>query len=125
MNSYCRAAAWRWLQLALSSLNWALIGAIVWMLLPKELSYGTVLATLLSAAIVGAADARAGRARRDRGGVHRRRRLAGAAAPADRRRCSPIARCTTWRRCMVAAAMHFTLEAIARRRKKHGGAAKA
>jgi uncharacterized membrane protein YbhN (UPF0104 family) len=42
-------------QLLLSSLNWSLIGAIVWVLLPGALSYGTVLATLLGAAIVGAA----------------------------------------------------------------------
>jgi uncharacterized membrane protein YbhN (UPF0104 family) len=42
-------------QLALSSLNWSLIGAIVWVLLPSGLSYGSVLVTLLSAAIVGAA----------------------------------------------------------------------
>ena len=42
-------------QLALSSFNWSLIGAIVWMLLPSGLSYGSVLVTLLSAAIVGAA----------------------------------------------------------------------
>ena len=42
-------------QLALSSFNWALIGAIVWTLLPAGSSYGSVLVTLLSAAIVGAA----------------------------------------------------------------------
>lgn len=42
-------------QLGLSSFNWALIGAIVWVLLPPGLSYGSVLATLLGAAIVGAA----------------------------------------------------------------------
>jgi glycosyltransferase 2 family protein len=42
-------------QLTLSSFNWSLIGAIVWTLLPKGLSYGSVLVTLLSAAIVGAA----------------------------------------------------------------------
>jgi uncharacterized membrane protein YbhN (UPF0104 family) len=42
-------------QLALSSFNWALIGTIVWVLLPAGLSYGSVLVTLLSAAIVGAA----------------------------------------------------------------------
>jgi len=39
-------------QLGLSSLNWALIGAIVWQLMPRELSYGTVLATQLSAAVI-------------------------------------------------------------------------
>jgi hypothetical protein len=42
-------------QLGLSSLNWALIGTIVWMLLPAEIGWFTVLVTLLSAAIVGAA----------------------------------------------------------------------
>jgi glycosyltransferase 2 family protein len=39
-------------QLGLSSLNWALIGAIVWQLMPRELSFGTVLATQLSAAVI-------------------------------------------------------------------------
>jgi glycosyltransferase 2 family protein len=39
-------------QLAVSTLNWALIGAIVWLLMPRELSYGTVLATQLSAAVI-------------------------------------------------------------------------
>jgi glycosyltransferase 2 family protein len=39
-------------QLALSSLNWALIGAVVWLLLPHTLGYGTVLATHLSAAVI-------------------------------------------------------------------------
>jgi glycosyltransferase 2 family protein len=39
-------------QLGLSSLNWALIGAIVWQLMPRELGFGTVLATQLSAAVV-------------------------------------------------------------------------
>lgn len=42
-------------QVALSGLNWCLIAAIVAALLPRELGYGTVLPTLLSAAIVGAA----------------------------------------------------------------------
>jgi uncharacterized membrane protein YbhN (UPF0104 family) len=39
-------------QLALSSLNWALIGAVVWTLLPANLGFGTVLATHLSAAVI-------------------------------------------------------------------------
>ena len=39
-------------QLGLSSLNWALIGAIVWQLMPRELGFGTVLATQLSAAVI-------------------------------------------------------------------------
>jgi glycosyltransferase 2 family protein len=39
-------------QLGLSTLNWALIGAIVWLLMPRALSYGTVLATQLSAAVI-------------------------------------------------------------------------
>jgi glycosyltransferase 2 family protein len=42
-------------QLALSSVNWMLIGTIVWTLLPAGVSYGSALATLLGAAIVGAA----------------------------------------------------------------------
>ncbi len=39
-------------QLGVSSLNWALIGAIVWQLMPRELGFGTVLATQLSAAVI-------------------------------------------------------------------------
>jgi glycosyltransferase 2 family protein len=39
-------------QLALSSLNWALIGAVVWQLMPAGLGYGSVLATQLSAAVL-------------------------------------------------------------------------
>ena len=39
-------------QLGVSTLNWALIGAIVWQLMPAELAYGTVLATQLSAAVI-------------------------------------------------------------------------
>ena len=39
-------------QLALSSLNWALIGAVVWQLMPPVLAYGRVLATHLSAAVI-------------------------------------------------------------------------
>jgi glycosyltransferase 2 family protein len=39
-------------QLGASSLNWALIGAVVWQLMPRELSYGSVLATQLSAAVI-------------------------------------------------------------------------
>jgi glycosyltransferase 2 family protein len=39
-------------QLGVSTLNWALIGTIVWLLLPRELAWGTVLATLLSAAVI-------------------------------------------------------------------------
>jgi uncharacterized membrane protein YbhN (UPF0104 family) len=39
-------------QLALSALNWALIGAVVWQLMPAALDYGQVLATHLSAAVL-------------------------------------------------------------------------
>ena len=39
-------------QLGVSSLNWALIGAVVWQLMPRELGFGTVLATQLSAAVI-------------------------------------------------------------------------
>lgn len=41
------------LQVAVSALNWALIGGIVWLLLQRELPYATVLATLLVAAVAG------------------------------------------------------------------------
>lgn len=39
-------------QLGASSLNWALIGAIIWQLMPGGLTYGTVLATQLGAAVI-------------------------------------------------------------------------
>ena len=39
-------------QVALSSFNWLLIGTIVWLLLPRELGYGAVVATQLSAAML-------------------------------------------------------------------------
>jgi glycosyltransferase 2 family protein len=39
-------------QVGASSLNWALIGAIVWQLMPRELGFGKVLATQLSAAVI-------------------------------------------------------------------------
>ena len=89
--------------------NWALIGAVVWTLLPAGLSYGTVLATLLERRGGRRDHPRAGRPRRARGGVRRRARLAAcrsdhaargaagvpravlpAAAASPRRRC-------TWR----------------------------
>lgn len=41
-------------QVAVSALNWALIGAILNLLLPAELAYTTVLATLLASAILAA-----------------------------------------------------------------------
>lgn len=41
-------------QIALSMLHWTLIGAVIWMLLPRELPYPTVLGTLLTAAVAGA-----------------------------------------------------------------------
>jgi len=40
-------------QLALSTVNWSLIGAIIWVLLPQGAAYGTVLATLLMAGLAG------------------------------------------------------------------------
>ena len=39
-------------QLAVSSFNWLLIGTIVWLLMPRGLGYGTVVATQLSAAML-------------------------------------------------------------------------
>lgn len=41
------------LQVAVSALNWALIGAIVWLLLQRAVPYPTVLAVLLVAAVAG------------------------------------------------------------------------
>jgi hypothetical protein len=40
-------------QVALSSFNWALIGAVVWLLLPAGVSYLRALATLLAAGVAG------------------------------------------------------------------------
>jgi len=40
-------------QLALSTVNWSVIGAILWVLLPSGPAYGTVLATLLVAGLAG------------------------------------------------------------------------
>ncbi len=39
-------------QLGVSSVNWSLIGSIVWLLLPRELGWGPVMSTLLSAAVI-------------------------------------------------------------------------
>jgi uncharacterized membrane protein YbhN (UPF0104 family) len=39
-------------QIGASTLNWALIGAVVWVLMPRALDYGTVLATHLGAAVI-------------------------------------------------------------------------
>jgi uncharacterized membrane protein YbhN (UPF0104 family) len=47
-----RVALW---QLAVSTLNWALMGAVVWVLLGQAAPYTTVLAVLLLAAIAGVA----------------------------------------------------------------------
>jgi uncharacterized membrane protein YbhN (UPF0104 family) len=38
-------------QVATSALNWALVGSVIWALLPAGVPYVTVLATLLSAAM--------------------------------------------------------------------------
>lgn len=43
------------LQLLLSCANWAAIAGVIWMLLPEGLSYGVVLATFLTAAVVALA----------------------------------------------------------------------
>jgi len=40
------------LQIGISTLNWLLIGTIVWLLMPHGLGYGTVVATQLSAAML-------------------------------------------------------------------------
>ena len=45
-----RIALW---QLAVSALNWSLMGAIVWVLLQQRVDYPTVLAVLLLAAVAG------------------------------------------------------------------------
>ncbi|MEW6704754.1 MAG: lysylphosphatidylglycerol synthase domain-containing protein [Pseudomonadota bacterium] len=56
---------WRWqmelpparmaaAQMALSMTHWLLVGSVVWTLMPRELAFGEVLGTLLSAAIAGA-----------------------------------------------------------------------
>jgi len=39
-------------QVAVSSFNWLLIGTIVWLLMPRELAYGVVVATQLAAAML-------------------------------------------------------------------------
>jgi hypothetical protein len=41
------------LQLALSAVNWLLIGAVVWTLLQRHVDYPTVLSVLLVAAVAG------------------------------------------------------------------------
>jgi len=42
-----------WLQLAMSMLNWALIGCVIWLLLQRQLPYPEVLAVTLVAAVAG------------------------------------------------------------------------
>ena len=106
-------------QLGLSSLNWALMGTIVWLLLPKELSYGTVLATLLSAAVIavpthvpgGLGILEAVFVGALGGLVAQHRLIAALLAYRAMYYLAPL---------VAAAAMHFTLEAFARRRKKRG-----
>jgi uncharacterized membrane protein YbhN (UPF0104 family) len=41
-------------QIGVSMAHWMLIGAVIWMLLPRELPYPVVLGTLLTAAVAGA-----------------------------------------------------------------------
>lgn len=101
-------------QLALSSLNWCLIAAIVWMLLPRGLPYTTVLPTLLSAAIVGAATHVPGGL-----GVIEAVFVAalGGLAPAPQLIAALLAYRAIYYLAplVVAAAMHFTIEAKTRR----------
>ena len=94
--SCCRAARLALAQLALSTLNWALIGAVVWLLLPPRVGYGTRAGDAPERRGDRGADARAGRPGRARGGVRRRARRRRCRQRADRRRCWPSARCTTW-----------------------------
>ena len=104
-------------QLAISSLNWGLIATIVWLLLPKELSFGIVLATLLGAAIVGAAT-------HVPGGLGVLEAVFVAALAGRVPPHSLIAALLAYRALYylaplaVAAAMHFGIEALARRRDK-------
>jgi uncharacterized membrane protein YbhN (UPF0104 family) len=58
-------------QVAISSFNWLLIGTIVWLLMPRELGYGTVVATQLAAAMLAVPTHIPGGARRDRGDFRR------------------------------------------------------
>ncbi len=105
-------------QLALSSLNWSLIACIVWLLLPKELSFGAVLATLLSAAIVGAAV-------HVPGGLGVIEAVFVAAVGSQVPQHLLIAGLLAYRALyylaplLVAAAMHFGIEALARRHGRH------
>ena len=106
-------------QLGISSLNWSLIATIVWLLLPKELTYGTVLATLLSAAVIGAAT-------HVPGGLGVLEAVFIAALSGQVPAHTLIAALLAYRALyylaplLVAAAMHFTLEAVAKRRKARG-----
>jgi uncharacterized membrane protein YbhN (UPF0104 family) len=104
-------------QLGLSSCNWALIGSIVWVLLPAGLSYGSVLATLLSAAIVGAAT-------HVPGGLGVLEAVFVASLGASVAAPQLIAALLAYRALyylaplVVAAVMHFTIEAKTRRRRR-------
>ena len=42
-------------QVLLSMVHWTLVGTVVWLLMPAQLSYGTVLGTLMCAAVAGVA----------------------------------------------------------------------
>ena len=106
-------------QLALSSLNWSLIGALVWLLMPPSLGYGTVLATHLSAAVIavpthvpgglGVLEAVYVGALGDE--ATRNQLIAGLLAFRALYYLAPL---------MLAAALHLLLEASARRRRRKG-----
>lgn len=107
-------------QLAISSVNWALIGGVIWMLLPGEIGYGSVLATLLGAAIVGAATHVPGGL-----GVLEAVFIAalGSRVPTHQLVAALLAYRALYYLAplAIAAAMHFTIEAVARRRERRGG----
>jgi glycosyltransferase 2 family protein len=128
---WSRRRTWRWrthefvlpagtlalAQLALSSFNWSLIGAIVWVLLPAGLGYGSVLVTLLSAAIVGAAT-------HVPGGLGVLEAVFVTALGGSVAAPALVAALLAYRALyylaplVVAAAMHFTIEAKTRRRRR-------
>lgn len=127
---FARRRNWRWRthefvlpggplalsQVVLSCASWLLIAAIVWVLLPRELDYGSVLATLLGAAIVGAAAHVPGGL-----GVIEAVFVAslGSRVPAAQLIAGLLAYRALYYLAplIVAAAMHFGIEAAARRRR--------
>jgi glycosyltransferase 2 family protein len=103
-------------QLALSCASWLVIGMILWALMPRELGYGSVLATLLGAAIVGAAAHVPGGL-----GVIEAVFVAslGSRVPAPQLIAALLAYRALYYLAplVVAAAMHFGIEAAAKRRR--------